>query len=141
MVRPFTVTVLNQFRPKIVAEPPERIRERIDLAAPLMNRFWTAEVARHLRVGDRLRLECVARQRPDLLTDLLRFLADGCTPEVVQRGFRRYLAYPHFGTGVLPPSAYQITFTEIVGPKKVVPFTDWRTRALRLIRRTVGRAR
>ncbi|WP_405677569.1 glycosyltransferase family 2 protein [Streptomyces sp. NBC_01511] len=119
LVRPFTVGLTQQFGPRIVKESPEVRRSKLELAAPLMERYWSPGVARRIKVAERLRLECVALGRLDLLADILDYIRAGTEPEVVLRGRGRipHLAYPYFGdrrAGV-PDSAYEVTIRDWVG--------------------------
>lgn len=91
----------------------------MELAAPLMAQYWTPGVARHIKVSERLRLECVALGRFDLLRDMLTFIKAETKPEVVRRGLARtpYLAYPHYGekgTGFRDAS-YEVAVRDWVG--------------------------
>jgi glycosyltransferase involved in cell wall biosynthesis len=98
MVRPFLVTLLPQFGPKFLKDGEAVRQEKLELAKPLVDAYWTGEVAHRLRVHERLRLQLVAMGRPDLLVDVLEFIRAKKTPEaVLEKGGRRvYLAYPHF---------------------------------------------
>ncbi|MEV0780895.1 glycosyltransferase family A protein [Streptomyces sp. NPDC050428] len=119
LVRPFTVGLIQQFGHRIVRDSPEIRRHKLELAAPLMETYWSPEVARRIKVAERLRLECVALGRLDLLADILAFIKAGTEPEVVLRGRRRtpYLAYPHFGDprSPLPDAAFEVTIRDWVG--------------------------
>ncbi|MEU3185653.1 glycosyltransferase family 2 protein [Streptomyces sp. NPDC006923] len=119
MVRPFTVGVIQQFSPQLMKQPERVRRHKMELAAPLMARYWTPGVAGRIKVSERLRLECVALGRLDLLRDILDFVASGTRPEVVHRGRARtpYLVFPHFGekgTG-LKDASYEVTVPDWVG--------------------------
>ncbi|MFB8249943.1 glycosyltransferase family 2 protein [Streptomyces sp. NPDC055952] len=98
MVRPFLVTLLPQFGPTYLTDGEEVRRHKLELAAPLMEAYWTDGVARRLKVHERLRLHLVAEQRPDLLPAVVEFVKAGKqAPAVLERRGRRvYLAYPHF---------------------------------------------
>ncbi|MGF1342009.1 MULTISPECIES: glycosyltransferase family 2 protein [unclassified Streptomyces] len=98
MVRPFTVGLLQQFAPGLLKRPESEQRHRMELAAPLMKAYWTDGVARRIKVGERLRLVCVAHGRLDLLADVLTFLQAKQVPELVssKNGDKLFLAYPHF---------------------------------------------
>ncbi|MFJ1746284.1 glycosyltransferase family 2 protein [Streptomyces sp. NPDC088116] len=119
LVRPFTVGLLQQFAHGILKQPEKAQRHRMELAAPLMAQYWSPGVARHIKVAERLRLECVALGRFDLLRDMLTFIKAETRPEVVRRGLARtpYLAYPHYGekgTG-LRDASYEVTVRDWVG--------------------------
>ncbi|MFF1960429.1 glycosyltransferase family 2 protein [Streptomyces sp. NPDC058220] len=119
MVRPFTVGLIQQFGQGLLKQPEKVQRHKMELAAPLMARYWTPAVAKRIKVSERLRLECVALDRLDLLKELLAFIKAGTKPEVVRRGRARtpYLAYPHFGeagTG-LRDASYEVTVPDWVG--------------------------
>ncbi|MDX3849346.1 glycosyltransferase family 2 protein [Streptomyces sp. AK02-01A] len=119
MVRPFTVGVIQQFAPGLMKQPEGVQRHKMELAAPLMARYWTPGVARRIKVSERLRLECIALGRLDLLRDILDFVKAGTRPEVVHRGRARtpYLVFPHFGekgTG-LKDASYEVTVPDWVG--------------------------
>ncbi|MEE1802616.1 glycosyltransferase family A protein [Streptomyces sp. JV176] len=119
MVRPFTVGLIQQFAHGIVKDSEEVRRHKLELVAPLMERYWNPGVARHIKVAERLRLECVALGRLDLLADVLAFIKAETVPEVVHRGRARtpYLALPHFGergTG-LKDASYEVTTRDWVG--------------------------
>lgn len=125
LVRPFTVTLVQQFKHQLLRESEEIRQQKMELAAPLMERYWTSGVAKRLRVADRLRLECVARGRLDVLMDVVRFMKADKVPEVVRRGRERtpYLAYPHFRSrkAGIPDAAYEVTVAERVGNERVEP--------------------
>ncbi|MDL5201556.1 glycosyltransferase family 2 protein [Streptomyces sp. ALI-76-A] len=110
MVRPFLVTLLPQFGPTFLTDSEEIRRHKFELAKPLMDAYWNDDVARRIRVQERLRLHLVAAQRPDLLTEVLEFVrAKKQAPAVVEKkGRRLYLAYPRFrdGTAGIPDSVY-----------------------------------
>ena len=63
-----------------------------------MEAYWRPEVARRLKVHERLRLHLVAAQRPELLLDVVKFVkAKKQAPAILEkRGTRVYLVYPHF---------------------------------------------
>lgn len=98
MVRPFLVTLLPQFGPKFLKDDDEVRRHKMELAGPLMDAHWNPEVARRLRVHERLRLHLVAERRPDLLPDVIEFVRAKKQPDAVleKRGTAVYLAYPYF---------------------------------------------
>ncbi|WP_420707759.1 glycosyltransferase family 2 protein [Streptomyces sp. NRRL F-5135] len=151
MVRPFTVGLLQQFPPGFMKQPEEVQRQKMELAAPLMRRYWGPGVARLIKVSERLRLECVALGRFDLLRDVLVFVRDGTRPEVVHRGRDRtpYLAFPHFGEkgSGLKDASFEVTVPDWIGkpglesihPPKVV--RRRRSPARRVARRVRARIR
>jgi poly(ribitol-phosphate) beta-N-acetylglucosaminyltransferase len=98
MVRPFLVTLLPQFGPKFLTDSEEIRRNKFELAKPLMEAYWNEDVARRLRVHERLRLHLVAAERPDLLTDVVAFVKakKEAAAALEKKGRRLYLAYPHF---------------------------------------------
>lgn len=110
MLRPFAVTLLPQFGPILLRQPERALRHKMELAAPLMAAYWTPGVARRLKTEDRLRLACVALNRPDVLREVVVFLADGAPPARVRRRGRWYAAYPHFRDPAagIPDSAYEM---------------------------------
>ncbi|MFB8771453.1 glycosyltransferase family 2 protein [Streptomyces broussonetiae] len=98
MVRPFRVTLLPQFGPRYLEDGEEVRRHKLELAGPLMDAYWTEGLARRLKVHERLRLHLVAARRPDLLLDVVEFVAAEKEPPVrlEKGGTRVYFAYPHF---------------------------------------------
>ncbi|AXG77813.1 glycosyltransferase family 2 protein [Streptomyces paludis] len=119
MVRPFTVGLIQQFGHGVLKQPKKIQRHKMALAAPLMARYWTPGVAARIKVTERLRLDCVALGRFDLLADMLAFVKAETVPEVVHRGRARtpYLVLPHFGdrsTG-LPEESYRVTVPDWLG--------------------------
>ncbi|MEV0633675.1 glycosyltransferase [Streptomyces sp. NPDC050619] len=110
MVRPFLVTLLPQFGPKFLKDDEEVRRNKIELAKPLMEAYWNEDVARRLRVHERLRLHLVAVDRPDLLKDVVEFVrAKKQAPALMEKkGRRLYLVYPHFRDRAagIPDSVY-----------------------------------
>ncbi|WP_330339995.1 glycosyltransferase family 2 protein [Streptomyces sp. NBC_00557] len=98
MVRPFLITLLPQFGPRFLKDSEKVRRHKLELAEPLMEAYWTPGVAGRLKVHERLRLHLVARQRADLLLDVLEFIKAKKQPDAVveKRGTRVYFAYPHF---------------------------------------------
>ncbi|MFE6283492.1 glycosyltransferase family 2 protein [Streptomyces sp. NPDC057877] len=98
MVRPFRVTLLPQFGPRYLEDSEEVRRHKCELAGPLLDAYWTEGLARRLKVHERLRLHLVAARRPDLLLDVVEFVAAEKEPPVrlEKRGTRVYFAYPHF---------------------------------------------
>lgn len=145
MVRPFVITLLPQFGPRMLKQTASVHRKKMALAAPLMESYWTPGLAHRLKVHERLRLVCVAKGRLDLLLDVVRFLRAKEAPELVRRTdpARLYLAYPHFGDGSgLPDEAYAVTVTEWVGGERILPpeprpYVSFARRAVRKARRTV----
>jgi glycosyltransferase involved in cell wall biosynthesis len=143
MVRPFLVTLLPQFGPQFLKDGEEVRRHKFELAKPLLDAYWNEDVARRLRVQERLRLHLVAAGRPDLLTDVVEFVrAKKDAPAVLERGGRRpYLAYPHFRdpAAAIPDAVYLADPREaraIPGyrPDRIGTFID---RALRKARRAL----
>ncbi|WP_217239939.1 glycosyltransferase family 2 protein [Streptomyces sp. AC555_RSS877] len=98
MVRPFLVTLLPQFGPRYLKDGEEVRRHKFELARPLMDAYWNENVARRLRVHERLRLHLVAAGRPDLLKEVVEFVRAKKEASAVleKKGRRLYLAYPHF---------------------------------------------
>ena len=98
MMRPFTVTLLPQFGPRFLKDSDEVRRHKLELARPLMDAHWTPDLARLLKVEERLRLHLVAERRLEPLLDVLRFVRSKERPPALleRRGRRVYLAYPHF---------------------------------------------
>jgi glycosyltransferase involved in cell wall biosynthesis len=140
MVRPFLVTLLPQFGPKFLKDGEAVRQEKLELAKPLLDAYWTGEVAHRLRVHERLRLQLVAMGRPDLLMEVLEFMRAKKTPEaVLEKGGRRvYLAYPFFrdrSTG-LPDSVY------LAEPREAREVPGYREIGVdQLLRRAVRKAR
>ncbi|WP_078887591.1 glycosyltransferase family 2 protein [Streptomyces sp. NRRL S-118] len=134
MLRPFIVTLLPQFGPAVLKQSEEVLRHKMELAAPLMDAYWTPGVARRLKTEDRLRLTCVARNEPEVLRDVVAHLRAGTPPERVRRRGRVYLAYPHFRDTAagIPDAAYELR--EAAGPR------DRARRAVRLAARIPRRA-
>ncbi|MEV7868955.1 glycosyltransferase family A protein [Streptomyces sp. NPDC088124] len=144
MVRPFTVGLMQQFAHGIVKEAEEVRRHKLELVAPLMARYWNPGVARHIKVNERLRLECVALGRLDLLADMLAFIKAETVPEVVHRGRARtpYLAFPHFGDrrSGLTDAAFEVTIRDWVGKPGLRPIEPPRAvRRRRSLARRVAR--
>lgn len=110
MMRPFTVTLLPQFGPVVLRQPRDVLLAKMELAAPLMAAHWTPGLAGRLKTEDRLRLTCVAMDRPDALVDVVARLQEGTPPERVRRWGREYLAYPHFRDPAvgIPDGAYEV---------------------------------
>ncbi|MFJ3302288.1 glycosyltransferase family 2 protein [Streptomyces sp. NPDC086549] len=143
MVRPFLITLLPQFGPKYLKDSEEVRRHKFELARPLMDAYWTPEVARRLRVHERLRLHLVAMGRPELLKDVVEFVKTKKQAAAVleKRGTRLYLVYPHFRSreAGLPDSLY------LAEPREARAFEGYREaaansffrRALRKIRRSL----
>ncbi|MBM9621621.1 glycosyltransferase family 2 protein [Streptomyces zhihengii] len=125
MVRPFTVGLLQQFSPALLRRPEAEQRERLRLAALVTGPYWNRGVAAHLKVAERLVLECVARGRLDLLKGVLEHTAAGSVPRVVRRrpGGRVYLALPYFGDrrAGLPARSYRVTVPDWSGTRRVLP--------------------
>ncbi|MER8091393.1 glycosyltransferase family 2 protein [Streptomyces sp. NPDC058316] len=123
MVRPFTVGMLQQFGPGVLKDSEKVRRHKMELAAPLMDAYWDDGVARLIKVGERLRLACVARGRMDLLVDVLRYLRAKKVPDVVasRSGDKLYLAYPHFRdrSAGLADSSYEVTVPDWRDGKRI----------------------
>lgn len=140
MVRPFVVTLLPQFGPKYLKDSEQVRRHKFELAKPLLEAYWTDEVAHRLRVEERLRMHAVAEQRPELLLDLLEFRRAGKEPEALleKRGRRVYFAYPHFrdtATGI-PDALY------LAEPREARAVPGYREGGLdSFVRRAVRKAR
>ncbi|KMS71627.1 glycosyl transferase [Streptomyces viridochromogenes] len=110
MVRPFLITLLPQFGPKY-AKDSEKVRQhKLELAKPLMDAYWTPDIARRLKVEERLRLHLVAAQRADLLLPVVEFVKakKQAAALLEKKGRRVYLAYPHFRDAAagIPDSVY-----------------------------------
>lgn len=150
MVRPFTVGLLQQFSHGILKQSEMVQEHKMALAAPLMERYWTPEVAKRIKVAERLRLDCVALGRFDLLREILEFIKAGTKPEVVRRGRARtaYLAFPHFGDkrSGLRDASFEVTVPDWVGKpgeERIEPRSAVRARrslARRVVRRLRSRA-
>jgi glycosyltransferase involved in cell wall biosynthesis len=140
MVRPFLITLLPQFGPKYLKDSEQVRRHKFELARPLMDAFWTEEVARRLKVHERLRLHLVAERRPELLLDVVEFVRSRKQPDPVleKRGRRVYLAYPHFRSHerVLPDTLY------LAEPREAREVEGYREApASMFVRRAVRKAR
>ncbi|WP_327717063.1 glycosyltransferase [Streptomyces sp. NBC_00490] len=140
MVRPFLVTLLPQFGPRYLRDSEEVRRHKLELAKPLMDAYWTDEVARRLRVDERLRLHLVAEERPELLADVLEFLRakKQAAALLEKRGRRVYLAYPHFRDAAagIPDSVY------LAEPREARAFPGYREGGLdSFVRRALRKAR
>ncbi|WP_254647112.1 glycosyltransferase [Streptomyces sp. GbtcB6] len=98
MVRPFKVTLLPQFGPKFLKDTDEVRQHKLELVKPLMDAHWNPEVARRLKVHERLQLHLVAVGRTELLPDVVEFVRakKKPTPVLEKRGTCVYLGYPHF---------------------------------------------
>ncbi|MFF4543050.1 glycosyltransferase family 2 protein [Streptomyces sp. NPDC001435] len=143
MIRPFLITLLPQFGPKYLKDSEEVRRHKFELAKPLMDAYWTPEVARRLRVHERLRLHLVAIGRPELLKDVVEFVKAKRQAAAVleKRGTRVYLVYPHFRSreAGLPDSLY------LAEPREARAFEGYREasansffrRAIRKVRRSL----
>lgn len=147
MVRPFLITLLPQFGPRFLKDDEAVRQDKLELARPLMEAYWTPGVARRLKVHERLRLHLVAEQRTEPLLEVVEFIRSGKQAAALleRRGTRLYLAYPYFraeGAGV-PDAVY------LAGPKEARAFPGYREpaahslprRALRRIRRLLPSAR
>ncbi|MEU5885723.1 glycosyltransferase family 2 protein [Streptomyces sp. NPDC047461] len=140
MLRPFLVTLLPQFGPRYLRDSEEVRRHKFELAKPLMDAYWTDEVARRLRVDERLRLHLVAEERPELLADVLEFLRakKQAAALLEKRGRRVYLAYPHFRDAAagIPDSVY------LAEPREARAFPGYREGGLdSFVRRALRKAR
>jgi len=140
MVRPFLVTLLPQFGPKFLKDGEAVRQEKLELAKPLVDAYWTGEVAHRLRVHERLRLQLVAMDRPDLLVEVLEFMRAKKSPQpVLEKGGRRvYLAYPFFrdGSTGLSDSVY------LAEPREAREVPGYREVGVdQLLRRAVRKAR
>ncbi|WP_329037218.1 glycosyltransferase [Streptomyces sp. NBC_00178] len=142
LVRPFVITLLPQFGPALLRQSDEVRRRKMELAAPILEAYWSPGLARRLKVNERLRLTCIAEGRLDLLLDVLQFIQDKKKPRAVRKGLRGrlHLVYPHFGeSATLPLSAYELTVPEWIGRKRIdVPGPQ--SFAL-FLRRLAGKAR
>ncbi|MDN3294692.1 glycosyltransferase family 2 protein [Streptomyces ficellus] len=140
MLRPFIVTLLPQFGPVLLKQSREVLLDKMKRAAPLMAAYWTPGVAGRLKTEDRLRLTCVALDKPAELLDIVTFLKEGKQPQRVRRWGREYLAYPHFRDPAvgIPDSAY-----ELRGAAGTLTVARRRARRLagRVLRRVRGRVR
>ncbi len=149
MVRPFTVGMLQQFGPVFLRDSEEVRRHKMELAAPLMEAYWSDGVARLIKVAERLRLAAVARGRADVLVDLLTFVREKSVPEVVRsrKGDKVFLAYPHFRdrSSGLTESDFEVTVPDwhdgkrIERPKAVARKASLSRRLIRRVRRDVRR--
>ncbi|WP_155057652.1 glycosyltransferase family 2 protein [Streptomyces blattellae] len=110
MVRPFLVTLLPQFGPKYLKDSEKVRQHKMELAKPMMEAHWNEEVARRLKVEQRLRLHLVAGQRSELLVEVLEFLRTKKEAAALleKKGRRVYLAYPLFRDPAagIPDSVY-----------------------------------
>ncbi|WP_093800878.1 glycosyltransferase [Streptomyces sp. Wb2n-11] len=150
MIRPFVITLLPQFDHRWLKAKAGTRQDKLDLARPLMEKYWTPGVARRLKVPERLRMHYVAEGRADLLEDHLTFLQEKKVPEVIRRGAaaKPYLAYPHFedeAAGV-PAEMFAVTVSEWVDgvrvtaprgtvPQRAVPKPSFARRVVRKLRR------
>ncbi|MGW0549390.1 glycosyltransferase family 2 protein [Streptomyces altiplanensis] len=150
MIRPFVITLLPQFDHRWLKATAGTRQDKLDLARPLMEKYWTPGVARRLKVPERLRMYYVAEGRADLLEDHLTFLQEKKVPEVIRKGAaaKPYLAYPHFedeAAGV-PAEMFAVTVSEWVdgvrvtaprgtAPQRAVPKPSFARRVVRKLRR------
>ncbi|MFG2552787.1 glycosyltransferase family 2 protein [Streptomyces sp. NPDC048581] len=140
MVRPFLITLLPQFGPKY-AKDSEKVRQhKLELAAPLMDAYWTASIARRFKVEERLRLHLVAEQRGELLLSVVEFIKakKQAAALLEKKGRRVYLAYPHFRDEVagIPDSVY------LAEPREARVFPGYREGGVdSFVRRAVRKAR
>jgi glycosyltransferase involved in cell wall biosynthesis len=125
MVRPLWVTLLQQFNPPLLRADDGVMEDKIARGRAILEKHWNPGVAKHFRVVDRIRLECVARGRADLLADVLRFIESKKLPEIVFRGRDKipYLAFPHYRSrrAGLPLETYRVTVTDWSGDTKIIP--------------------
>ncbi|GCB49464.1 glycosyltransferase family 2 protein [Streptomyces sp. NL15-2K] len=141
MVRPFLVTLLPQFGPKYATDSEEIRRHKFELAKPLMRAYWNEDVARRLRVHERLRLHLVAAERPDLLLDVVKFVRakKEAAALIEKKGRRLYLGYPHFRDpeAGIPDSVYLADAREARAYPgyREDPFDSFVQRAVRKARR------
>ncbi|MBP0458451.1 glycosyltransferase family 2 protein [Streptomyces montanisoli] len=148
MVRPLWVTLLQQFNPPLLRAPEGVMEDKVARGQAILEKHWNPRVAKHFRVVDRIRLECIARGRSDLLADVLRFMDAKKLPEIVLRGRDKipYLAFPHFGsrTAGLPIETFRVTVTDWSGDTKITPVKQVRrpvSRTRRVARKVRGRVR
>ncbi|MFF7163001.1 glycosyltransferase family 2 protein [Streptomyces sp. NPDC008086] len=140
MVRPFLITLLPQFGP-VYARDSEKVRQhKLELAGPLMDAYWTPDIARRLKVGERLRLHLVAAQRADLLLPVVEFVKakKQAAALLEKKGRRVYLVYPHFRDRAagIPDSVY------LAEPREARAFHGYREGgADSFLRRAAGKAR
>ncbi|MGW0859157.1 glycosyltransferase family 2 protein [Streptomyces sp. NPDC002690] len=122
MARPFTVGLIQQFGPAVIEESEQVRAHKLELAAPIA-KYWTPGVAKLIKVNERLRLECVARGRLDLLAEMHRYIAARHTPKVVRadQGDAVYLAYPHFRKpgADIPDEVFEMTVPEWSASKRL----------------------
>ncbi|MFD4760187.1 glycosyltransferase family 2 protein [Streptomyces sp. NPDC058439] len=151
MIRPFAIGMLQQFGPVFLRDSEEVRRDKMELAAPLMDVYWNDGVARLIKVAERLRLAAVARGRSDVLVDVLTYLRQKSVPDVVRsgKGDRVFLAYPHFRdrSSGLWDSDFEVTVPDwhggerIESPVAAVRRMSRSRRAVRRLRRAVRRWR
>ncbi len=140
MVRPFLITLLPQFGP-VYAKDSEKVRQhKLELAKPLMDAHWTPDIARRLKVHERLRLHLVAAQRADLLLPVVEFVKGKKQAAALleKKGRRVYLVYPHFRDRAagIPDSVY------LAEPREARAFHGYREGgADSFLRRAVRKAR
>ncbi|MFE9442734.1 glycosyltransferase family 2 protein [Streptomyces sp. NPDC006602] len=143
MVRPFLVTLLSQFGPQYLKDTEEVRQHKFELAKPLMELYWNEDVARRLKVHERLRLHLVAQDRADLLVGVLEFIKAKQEPTVLleARGRKAFLAYPHFRDPAagIPDSYYAATTRETVTIEGFRPRTAHLPRLRRAARRVLAR--
>ncbi|MDJ0466815.1 glycosyltransferase family 2 protein [Streptomyces sp. H27-C3] len=130
MIRPFVITLLPHFDHRMLKLPEATRRDKIALAKPLMEKYWTPGAARRLKVPERLRMHLVAEGKLEELQEVIAFIRDKKEPEIVRKGRENtpYLAYPYFGdesVGV-PDEMYKVTVAETVGGKRVVAAKPFR---------------
>ncbi|MEU0071679.1 glycosyltransferase family 2 protein [Streptomyces sp. NPDC006332] len=144
MVRPFLVTLLPQFGPQFLKDSEDVRRRKLELAKPLMDAYWNDDVARRLRVHERLRLHLVAAGRPDLLEEVVKFVRAKTQASAVleRKGRRLYLAYPYFRDTAagIPDSVYRAEAREarLVPGYREDPLDAFLRRAARKARRVLS---
>ncbi|MGW5635700.1 glycosyltransferase family 2 protein [Streptomyces sp. NPDC003832] len=110
MVRPFVVTLLPQFGPKLLKDSEKVRRHKYELAAPLLAAHWNEGVAQRLRVEERLRMHLLAAGQYERLLEVVRFSRAKKEPAALleKRGRRVYLGYPYFrdAEAGIPDSVY-----------------------------------
>ncbi|EGX60513.1 putative glycosyl transferase [Streptomyces zinciresistens K42] len=140
MLRPFLVTLLPQFGPQYAKDSEKVRRHKLELAQPLMDAHWNEGVAAQMKVGERLRLHLVARQRAELLLSVVEFVRAKKQPAALleRRGRRVYIAYPHFrdARAGVPDAVY------LAGAREARAFPGYREGGTpSVLRRAVRRAR
>ncbi|MFE0672272.1 glycosyltransferase family 2 protein [Streptomyces sp. NPDC058867] len=110
MVRPFVVTLLPQFGPKLLKDGEKVRRHKYELAAPLLAEHWNEGVAQRLRVEERLRMHLLAGRQYERLLEVAGFVKAKKEPAALleKKGRRVYLEYPYFrdADAGIPDSVY-----------------------------------